>query len=175
MESIKFSNKEICITLDNESEAEKLTRWAESQLLKELVSCEGNVFRYDISEYKDKFYPIMRLLSKIVFDTEYLDKEVYSSAFHTDKYDYVIDIRIRGGKLFRVTPINSDGTLGCRDFGVHKYSELFRVSKLNETGEFWFLAGRYHVGEFSNCELQLGGDGDYCCREVLIEIGDVQF
>jgi hypothetical protein len=173
--SIKFSNKEIVITFGSDDEALKLGEWANSQLLEEYISVDDCVFTYDISSYNGKFYPLKRLLRKLVYDSDSLSDDLYSSAFSTDLYDYVLDIYAKGDTIFRITPVNSDGTFGTLDFGVHKYSDLFRISKLNRTGEVFFLTGRYHVGDYDNCELQLGGDEDYKCREILIEIGNVQF
>ncbi|MBR3362601.1 MAG: hypothetical protein IKG40_01595 [Bacilli bacterium] len=177
MKSIKFSNKEVVITYNNEEEAQKIGKWAEWQLLKDFVSVEGNVFTYDISTHNDKFYFMMRLVKKVAYDFDFIGSEVYSSAFSTDKYDYVIDCYLSSNenKLFRITPINKDGTLGTLDFGVHQYTPLFRISKLNNTGEFFFLSGRYHVGKFENQELKLGDVDDYSCQAILIEVGDIQF
>ena len=83
---------------------------------------KGNTFTYDLSDWKDKSYIIRKLVRKVVYDSEDFDDELYSSAFQTDLYNYRLNVWTKGDKIFRITPVNKDGTLGLLDFGVHQYT-----------------------------------------------------
>lgn len=171
MKSIKINTNEITIVFDSEEKAQKLYEWMDDH--NHWSTVEGNTFTYDISEWKDKSYIIRKLVRKIVYDSEDLHDELYSSAFQTDLYDYRLNVWTRGDKIFRITPVNKDGTKGVLDFGVHQYTPFISFVTMNPTGEFVFLSRRCHVDDFEHHQLRF--DGYFETGSILIEVATLQF
>ena len=169
MKSIKFNTQKIQIAFDTEQEAQAIYNWIPITLLQKDATVEGKQLTYDLTDYSDKFYPIKRLLRKIIYDSDDWEDELYSSAFSTDPYNYRLNCRVTGDNLLRVTPFNSDGTLGTLDFRPYQYIKGFSLIQLNKTNEIFFLSERGHVGDSPKHEVKLSDD-----RGVLIEVGTLQ-
>lgn len=167
IKTILINTEKIEITFDTENEAQNLYSWMEKILFAEKVIVEGNVLTYDISSHKYKFYPIKRLLRKLVYDNDEWEDELYSSAFSTDKVNYRLNCWVKGDKLLRVTPVNSDGTLGTLDFAPYEYIKSFSLIQLNKTYDIYFLSQRGHVGDNPMHEIKLSED-----TGVRIEVGN---
>ena len=168
MKSIQFNTQKIEITFDTPQKAQAIYNWIPITLLQKDATVEGNQLTYDISNYSDK-YPIKRLLRKIIYDSEDWEDELYSSAFSTDPYDYRLNCWVKGDKLLRVTPVNSDGTLGTLHFTPYEYIKSFSLIELNNTGDIYFLSQRGHVGDNPMHEVKLSDDVG-----VRIEVGTLQ-
>ena len=169
MKSIKINTQQIRVTFDTENEAQRIYSWMDKILNQDYATVTDNNLTYDLSHYQDKFYPIQRIFGKAIFDVDNWENEVYSSAFSTDLYNYMLTCSVKGDKLLKVTPFNSDGTLGTLDFPPYQYITNFRLVQLNKTGEVYFLSARGHVGDNPMHEVLLSDDVG-----VLIEVGTFQ-
>ena len=175
MKNIKINPNEIIIKYETNEEAKKLYDWIKFALLEEYAKIEDNVIIYDISSHTDKFHPLMRIVRKIVYDSDDLSDELYSSAFSTDKYNYRLNCRTNysHNKIFRVTPIKEDGTLGIFDFGIHQYTTFISFIETNNPNEFVFLSSKGHVKEDNPNQLKF--EKGFSNGSILIEIGEIQF
>lgn len=173
MKSIKINKNEITITFDSEEKAQALYDWLHPSFIQKYGNVNGNVFTYKPS--KMTYNTIEGLLKKVVYDSDgELTGERYWGAFQTDTYSNRYNCMARGDKIFRVTPVNEDGTLGTLDFGVHQYTNFFSIVLTNNPSEFVFLSDRCHVDRYDG-HHQLKFKGYFETGSILIEVAELQF
>ena len=175
MKSLKFNKSEIVIVYEKNETAQGVYDWLHPLDQKRCTVSE-NVLTYDISDYGEendtisRFYPLKQLLDKSIYDSSDISAEKYIGDTN-DIYAHRINCFVGYDKVFRITPINEDGTLGTLDFGVHQYSNFISFILANRpVSEFVFLSDRCHVGDFEHHELRMDRN-----ITILIEVATLQF
>ena len=172
MKSIKINKQEITIVYKTVEQAQKVHDWLHPT---EQRNCtvEGEVLTYDLTNYTiNIYYAIKKLLRKTIYDSEDMSCEEYIGDT-CDIYSGRLNCHIGGNKVFRITPVNKNGTLGVLDFGVHQYSHFISFILTNNPSEFVFVSDRYHVDAFEHHQLKF--EGYFVEGSILIEVGELQF
>lgn len=167
MKSIKLTKTAIIIKYATEGKAQKLYD-ALYPFEQKRCTVENNTFIYDLTDVELKHVPntVKSLYRKSTYKTDVKFEEYIGDT--CDALIFRLNTWINGDKLFRITPLNSDGTKGTLDFGSpYQYSRRCDFI-LTRSGEFFVNSRGTWFDDKAHCI-------DFNRNDVLIEIGDVQF
>lgn len=169
MKSIKITHTEIIITYNTHEQATKIydTLYPFEQ---KRTTITDNTLTYDIegTNPKNIFLVVKTFIKTLPMG---IRRENYTGDIN-DKYRERINTYITDDKIYKVTPVNGDGTLGTLDFGLEQYSKRLDFVWTREGGFFINTRGT-HITDLSHT-LDFDKERNFQKGSILIEIGEVK-